>query len=399
MMLAKAMVDPLENMFVRASKAKIPPEFVRQHVAGLFEEELHSKRVLSLGNAVIGVMNAESLSVQTIGHGLALALDKDSKHAVKQVDRLLSNEGLDPWSLFALWAPYVLAERKEALVAIDWTHFEADDQVTCAAHLVTTHGRSTPLVWKTARYSKLRGKRTQIEDEVIERLHEVVPRHVELTILADRGFNDVARYNLLKVLGCDYVIRFRENIVVEHKGEAKPAKEWLSPSGRARKLVGAKVTGKRVEVGAVVVVRARGMKEAWCLATSRKEDSASAIVKSYGRRFTIEETFRDQKDLRFGLGLAATHIRDCGRRDRLLLFSAIAQALLTLLGAAAEAIGYDRKMKANTVKTRTHSLFRQGCYWFMRLPTMSDERLLPLLKAFRDQIAEHTVFRKVFGVL
>ena len=34
-------------------------------------------------------------------------------------------------------------------------------------------------------------------------------------------------------------------------------------------------------------------------------------------------------------------------------------ALLTLLGAAGESLGYDRWLKANTVKTRTHSLFRQ----------------------------------------
>jgi hypothetical protein len=355
-------VDAVDHMFARAAKAEIPPELVRQHVGGIFEAELHSKRVLSLGNGVIGVMNATSLSIQAIGHGLSTALDKNSKHAIKQVDRLLSNAGIEPWDLFDVWVPYVVAERKRAVVALDWTHFEKDDHVTCAIRLITNHGRSTALVWKTVRYSELRGQRTRVEDEVIERLHQVVPPHVELTVLADRGFGDVARYEHLDVLGCDYVIRFREDITVEYKGEARPARKWLSPSGRARKLVGAKVTGKQGDVGAVVVVRAKGMKETWCLATSRADDTAAEIVAVYGRRFTIEESFRDEKDLRFGLGLAATHISDCGRRDRLLLLSAIAHALLTLLGAAAEAIGYDRLMKANTVKTRTHSLFRQGCY-------------------------------------
>jgi hypothetical protein len=72
------------------------------------------------------------------------------------------------------------------------------------------------------------------------------------------------------------------------------------------------------------------------------------------------EQLTDQKDLRFGMGLSATHIRDCGRRDRLLFLSALGHAFITLLGAPAESIGYDRLMKANTVKTRTHSLFRQA---------------------------------------
>jgi hypothetical protein len=31
-----------------------------------------------------------------------------------------------------------------------------------------------------------------------------------------------------------------------------------------------------------------------------------------------------------------------------------------LLGAAGEALGYDRHLKSNTTKRRTHSLFRQG---------------------------------------
>ena len=38
-----------------------------------------------------------------------------------------------------------------------------------------------------------------------------------------------------------------------------------------------------------------------------------------------------------------------------------AVVLLTLLGAAGEALGYDRMLKTNTVKRRVHSLFRAGC--------------------------------------
>jgi len=57
-------------------------------------------------------------------------------------------------------------------------------------------------------------------------------------------------------------------------------------------------------------------------------------VKGYGRRFSIEETFRDLTNLRFGMGLTDTRISSPGRRDRILLVGAIAASLLTLLGAA-----------------------------------------------------------------
>ena len=62
------------------------------------------------------------------------------------------------------------------------------------------------------------------------------------------------------------------------------------------------------------------------------------------------------------------HVPRPDRRDRLLLFSALAIAVLSVLGAAGERIGYDRWLKANTVKRRTHSLFRQGLMLYHHLP-------------------------------
>jgi len=108
----------------------------------------------------------------------------------------------------------------------------------------------------------------------------------------------------------------------------------------------------------------KGMKEPWCLATSFTDTPGAQIVKLYGKRFTIEESFRDLKNLRSGMGLSDTRISSTERRDRILLVGAIAASLLTLLGAAGEAIGYDMMMKANTVKTRTHSLLNQGLFYF-----------------------------------
>jgi hypothetical protein len=159
------------------------------------------------------------------------------------------------------------------------------------------------------------------------------------------------------------------------------------------------VTDDRAEVAAVVVVRAPKMKEAWCLATTLAKRKASEVVKLYGKRFTIEETFRDEKNLHFGMGLSATHIRDAGRRDRLLLLAAIAHALLTLLGAASEEAGLDRYLKVNTVKRRTHSLYRQGLYWYDCIPTMREDWLRPLMTAFNRIVREQAVFHEILGII
>ena len=60
-------------------------EEVHCFLAGLFEGDLHAKRVLSLANATLGVIKTASLAVHTIGQGLALARGLLSKHAIKQV--------------------------------------------------------------------------------------------------------------------------------------------------------------------------------------------------------------------------------------------------------------------------------------------------------------------------
>ncbi len=112
-----------------------------------------------------------------------------------------------------------------------------------------------------------------------------------MTILADSGFG--------------YVIRFRGNIRMANvDGETKPAAEWLGKEGRARKLRNARVTAQGRQVGAVVCVRAKGMKEPWCLAASDPDATAALLINHYAKRRAIEPGFRNTKDLRFGMGLS-----------------------------------------------------------------------------------------------
>ena len=363
-------------------------------------EDVHAKRIESLANYAVGAMTASRVAIHAIGAAYAAVAEIQPKHGVKQVDRYLSNQGIDVEQLSPGWAKFVLGPRTDVLLAMDWTDFEFDDHTTLCVYVVTSHGRATPLAWKTVKKSSLGdGARTRHEHEMVERLSRAIDPDVAITVLADRGFGDQKLYELLALLGWDYIIRFRGCIVVEHNGEAKPAQQWLSPSGRARKLVGARVTRDRTEVGAVVLVHHKKMAEPWYLATSLSRSTAASIVKAYGRRFTIEETFRDQKDLRFGMGLSATHIRSAARRDRLLMLLAIAQALLTLLGAASERSGMDAYLRANTVKRRTHSLFRQGSYWYGCIPTMRDDWFRRLMAAFAEVLAEHRQIDQILGVI
>ena len=362
----------------------------------IFGEGLHAKRLLSMTRAVEGVLKSGSLGVTAIGHGLAAVHHLDKKHAVKQVDRLLSNEGLNVDALAPEWVSYVIGDKKELVINMDWTEFDECDHSMLVLALQTGRGRSTPLLWRTVVKSQLLGERNNIEDALLERLREVIPEDVHVIIVADRGFCDTALYEYLRRLNFDFIIRFRSNIIVQTiDGTRMKAKEWIKAGGRSRALHNVKVTANGFDVATVVVAHDKRMKAGWYLASSLEGAKASEIKKLYGNRFTIEETFRDIKDMRYGMALSWTRVGKTARRDRLFLLAVLAHALLTLLGQACETLGMDRMLKVNTSKKRQHSLFRQGRDIYDLMPGMQDHKLIPLLETFGQLIESSKLFGHV----
>ena len=374
---------------------------IHRFLDGMLGDDMHAKRVQSLANATLGVIRTASLAVHTIGQGLALARGLVTKHAVKQVDRLLSNDGIDIDAVSPHWVRHVAGSRTDIKVAMDWTDFDADKQATIMLSLITGHGRATPLVWLTVDTATLKDHRNEYEYQVLVRLADMLPADVKVCVVADRGFGDQKLYRVLtEELHFNYVIRFRGNIkVTAADGQERTAMGWVGPGGRAAVLRDAMVTADQYQVGTVLCVRDKEMKGAWCLATSYKDASASSLKGLYGKRWGIECGFRDTKDIRFGMGMGSIRVSTPARRDRLWLLNALAIVLLTLLGAAGEALGYDRLLKSNTSKRRTHSLFRQGRMLYDLIPTMPDKRLLPLIEKFGAMLAEVPVFANTFGAV
>jgi hypothetical protein len=372
---------------------------IRKALGSVLGQDLHAKRVDSLCDATLGVLHSASLAVCAIGQGLAAARGLKPKHAVKQVDRLLSNTNINVDDILVRWVPFVVGARSSIVVALDWTDFDADKQATIMLSLITDHGRATPLVWLTVDKRTLKDHRSLYEHRVLVRLAELLPADTKVCVVADRGFGDQKLYRMLtEELHFDYVIRFRGNIAVTATtGETRTAAAWVRSGGRARVLRGAMVTADRYQVGTVVCVQDPDMKQAWCLAASSTEASAKQLTGYYGRRWGIECGLRDTKNLRFGMGMGSMHVKSPDRRDRLWLINAFAVVLLTLLGAAGEALGYDRMLKTNTVKRRVHSLFRQGCMLYDLIPNMPEVRLRPLMQRFALMLNEQPLFADVFG--
>jgi hypothetical protein len=244
--------------------------------------------------------------------------------------------------------------------------------------------------------SEMNGKRNYCEDVMLLFFQSCLPTGCRVTVLADRGFGDTDFFLYLKKLGFDYIIRIKSNITMTVGAVTKKTCEWLSPSGHARMYKNVLLTQKECHVPAVVTVWDKKMSAPWILATSLSTSISSKVVNLYGRRFTIEECFRDVKDIKFGMGLSYVSVRKPERRDRILIASAIAASLLTMLGAAGEALGFDRLLKVNTVKTRTHSLLTQGSFYFQAMINYKDEKLILLINKFTELLNQQRVFQDLF---
>lgn len=363
----------------------------------IFADNLHKKRQLSLAYGAMGVLGSSSLFLHEIGRGMAKARNKNKKHATKQIDRLLSNKGISIWDLSAQWVPYLIGSLNKILVALDWTAFAGDKQYMLSLNLVTSKGVSAPLLWKTVDKALMKHNRACYEDQILSRLKEVLPADVRVTLLADRGFADQKFFRFLdKELHFHYVIRIRANTIISHKNESQNAQKYVRKDGYAVQLKQAKITLQQYDVKQVVIVQDKGMKAPWIL-VSNTDMKTREVVNCYSKRWKIEPYFRDLKDGRFGYGLRETHILASGRRDRLMLIVALSYTLLLQLGQAGEHISFDKKLKVNTVKTRTHSLFRQGQNYYEDFASFTEEEQDKLLEEFEKILSNQPFWCDFFG--
>lgn len=370
-------------------------------VSEVAKDGMHAKQRQSMETILHGTLEAGRLSITAIARGLGEIKGENSKHHVKKVDRFIGNTKIDDHDLQARWTRHTISGLERVVVALDWTDFDADKQATVALSVIGHKGRATPVIWQSVDKRKLKGQRNQLETQVIERFHQALPEGIEVILLADRGFGDVERYAQLENLGFYYVIRFRQNIQMALEGEDNlcPAKNYVSKNGRTRIYRNVELTGARFKADAVVVVQQKSMKEPWMLAAHLPSDfkKAATIRNLYAKRFRIEETFRDLKDPRFGIGFSTVKVSTPARRDRFLLLQAMAHALLEMLGQASENIGLGTALHANTSKKRQFSLFTQGQYWIRAIWNRREEEEHDMLAEFGRLVQNNEFFRSVFA--
>ena len=350
---------------------------------------VHASRFLAVLVVAAGIVHARRLSLTAVGRALRGRAYR--KHAIKRVDRLLSN-----WRMrvecrryFADLVQYVIGPCPNPVVLLDWTKVTDNFEALVAA--VPIGGRAVTIYHEVHPQALLGNAR--VEAAFLRALAKVVPVGCCPIIVTDAGFR-APFFRAVGALGWDFVGRVRGHTMM--RPTPRPQAPWKTvaqlaatasrhPSDLGPHRMG-KDTRGGVDVRLVLAPKLRrrrkhpwsgrrssghgtvspttisGGKQPWLLATSISSDTAASrsIAAIYASRMQIEETFRDAKNHRFGWSLRHVRATSAARLTVLLLLGVLATVAVTLLGLSATCDGRHRRYQANTVRTRVLSFFVLG---------------------------------------
>lgn len=306
----------------------------------------------------------ELCGVGVLALGRSMCTPTTAKHNIKRVGRFLGNtcvEGLAIASgLFDAFAP----KEGPVLVLADWTDVINGKLLVFA---LPCNGRSMPFFSKVIPKQAGEGGMIRAENEALHALKQICCTRSNVIVVADRGFGSQRWLGTVVEQGFHFVQRLSCVFYAETEYHIGGLKEINVRRGKQIRDWGHGTIGEdRAIVGRLVTAYDKKAKEPWYLVTDLDEASAPEVVSIYRRRWWIETLFRDEKNRDWGLGLATVNLKDYRRYERLFYIVALAFILLSAHGAAAEAQGFDRGLKANTRKIRVINLLRMGYHFIKR---------------------------------
>lgn len=260
-----------------------------------------------------------------------------AKHRIKRAWRFTTNERIEVATAMRGVVRRLLKRRRKRplVVGFDWT--EVGDLCTLMAAAVMK-GRAVPLLWASIAKAQLKRRRNALEEQLLRQLQEMLPEGVSVIVLADRGFGRTELARTCQKLGLRYIIRIKPDVWVETGSFRGKLRDFPVHKGMCRVLRDV-LYRKHDPVRQHVVIRwVEGLPakrdEPWFLMTDLAFDPRS-LSRLYGKRMTVEELFRDDKNRRNGWALRNVQVTQAERFDRLLLILSLAYLLLVGLGLRA----------------------------------------------------------------
>lgn len=319
-------------------------------------------RLKTLAAIVPGAMELCGVGVHSLGR--AMNTGTTAKHNIKRVERFLENTGVECAALaqgiFEAFAP----KQGSVLVLADWTDVPAGKLLVFA---LPCNGRSIPFFVNVVPKEVGEGELVQAENEALKALKGICRHRSHVILVADRGFGNQRWVKAVRASGFHFVQRISSVFNVDTEHHIGALKELNLRKGKPVRDWGHGTIGDdEAIVGRLVTAYDPAAKEPWYLITDMDDVAAPEVVSVYRRRWWIETLFRDKKNRDWGLGLAKVQLKHYQRYERLFYIVAFAFILLSAHGAAAEADGFDKGLKANTRKIRVLNLLRMGYHYIRR---------------------------------
>lgn len=313
---------------------------------------------------VLGLIVAAAFSARKLGVGVLgrhLETDTAPKHAIKRVDRFLSSKAFSTEDAYRNIVEVVVGSRKFVPIAVDWTKIR---ELPALIAGVISRGRAIPIASQVMDPQRVYKSYNAFEKGFFTWVKSLLPLDISGVVLLDRGFKRVELTKWFRKVGLHFVVRQGGNVHIDSKRYKGAIGGLIKRRGESVDILDGKVRGyKPVEVR-VIGYWDKGQKEPWILVTDL-DLPLMEIVRLYGRRFRIEETFRDGKCVRYGLSLRQLKLKKADRLERMLFILALVEWLAMIVGRLAREAGFDRWYRANTER-QTHSDFTLGIYYCVK---------------------------------
>lgn len=245
------------------------------------------------------------------------------KHKIKRVDRLLGNDRFMVSRIFAALLRSLRLERYlNVLLAVDWTTVGRFEVLVTS---IVFDGRTLPFHWTVIDLAKER--KMAVQHRHVQSLKELLgERDDRFTLLFDAGFDDCA-FLIEVAAGQGFHVVVRSSLTPYFRplgdNDWQKFSEIEFERGRCYNLGWGEYTKTNALKIRCVVLHDHKQKNPWVLLTNL-EHTPQHIVNSYGRRFSIEETFNDVKAVRDGLQLKGSRIKSAGRLSRVIALEVLA---------------------------------------------------------------------------
>jgi len=339
---------------------------------------MHAARRKALTVNVLAAIKERRVSVT--GLGRAISSEAKEKHCIKRADRLIGNHHLyrEYRDVYFSIARTVLGTAQRPVILIDWSDLDPRKEHFLLRAAVALEGRSLSLYEEVHELSAK--EKPQVHRRFLRRLKALLPDTCRPILVTDAGFR-TPWFKLVEQMGWDWVGRLRNRHLVRESEQD----EWFrsdelyalasatpkslgqmqltrrgpischfvlykgKPMGRSKRTA----TGERA-CSAHSEKCAKREREPWLLVTSLPITAklAKRIVSIYKTRMQVEESFRDVKTVRYGMGFELNQSRSAERLQILLLVAMIATFVLWLLGMAARLTGQHLQYQANSIRKR-----------------------------------------------